>query len=51
MSWDEHIMLIAHTVNVYGARLKARSRPVQHGDISLEGQMWLLTAVIRRSSS
>lgn len=22
MSWDEHIMLIAHTVNVYGDRLK-----------------------------
>jgi dihydrodipicolinate synthase/N-acetylneuraminate lyase len=24
MSWDEHIMLIAHTVNVYGDRLKVR---------------------------
>lgn len=25
MSWDEHIMLIAHTVNVYGDRLKVCS--------------------------
>jgi len=27
MSWDEHIMLIAHTVNVYGDRLKVRGCP------------------------
>lgn len=29
MSWDEHIMLIAHTVNVYGDRLKVRSSCLQ----------------------
>lgn len=28
MSWDEHIMLIAHTVNVYGDRLKVRQAAV-----------------------